>query len=97
MDSIAFIKIFGIIYALYRGVAKLVRHQVLILTSVGSSPATSAILSSQSLKLHSRGVAKLVRHQVLILTSVGSSPATSAILNSVKHSCLALFFYLSYI
>ena len=27
----------------YRGIAKLVRHQVLILTFVGSSPATSAI------------------------------------------------------
>ena len=27
----------------YRGIAKLVRHQVLILASVGSSPATPAI------------------------------------------------------
>ena len=28
----------------YRGIAKLVRHQVLILASVGSSPATPAII-----------------------------------------------------
>ena len=42
---VAFILKFGIIFALYRGIAKLVRHQVLILTFVGSSPATSAILS----------------------------------------------------
>lgn len=40
---VAFILKFGIIFALYRGIAKLVRHQVLILTFVGSSPATSAI------------------------------------------------------
>ena len=30
----------------YRGIAKLVRHQVLILASVGSSPATPAIFAS---------------------------------------------------
>ena len=32
----------------YRGIAKLVRHQVLILTSVGSSPATPAIFYCNS-------------------------------------------------
>ena len=35
----------------YRGIAKLVRHQVLILASVGSSPATPAIFKDAQIFL----------------------------------------------
>ena len=55
---VAFILKFGIIFALYRGIAKLVRHQVLILTFVGSSPATSAIFCLMHCIRHS------VKHRI---------------------------------
>ena len=41
---LAFYKIISKIMRSYRGIAKLVRHQVLILAFVGSSPATPAII-----------------------------------------------------
>ena len=52
----------------YRGIAKLVRHQVLILTSVGSSPTTAFT------KYYYRGVEKLASRRAHNPKVVGSNP-----------------------